>query len=248
MSTQSSPILQNLELSPATPLSCTLDGSYIDENFTTLTEQQKKIDRTLNFLKNFPITKKSRGRPPKVSESVGKVSESAGKNNPKIPEFINDNLKSFTNINELHPGVLLDHLIRINSFNKLLLSSVEALTEKYNELKLRSDQGTVLHGESNNENKSDVPNVGVVEHSERHNENNNLLITNVDQVNIKIDDVEQQTLSNVVLCTTNNPLNFQDNSDILPEIKKLVIDKIPFIQSSDISYVKQIDNDKRNQK
>ena len=134
-------ISSNLTQTPST----SLIGNNSDEIFVNANEEsldldeyfrseQSKINAGLNFLLNFDPTKRKQGRPPKDIE--GKVKQ--------IPESINPNLRAFTNINELHPGVLIDHLVRVNSLNQKILNSFNALNEKYQELDIKYNKSHAL--------------------------------------------------------------------------------------------------------
>ena len=86
----------------------------------SLKDEQKIIEKTLNSLLNFKVHAKTRGRPP----NVPKVTQ-------KIPDTVRDDFKSLSNINELHPGILMDYLTKVSSLNKKLLQNFELLTDKY---------------------------------------------------------------------------------------------------------------------
>ena len=76
---------------------------------TYLKSEQKKIDTNINFLLNYNPKKKKAGRPPKTDST---------NTNVQFPASVSDKFKSIVDINDLHPGVLLDYLIKVNNFNK----------------------------------------------------------------------------------------------------------------------------------
>ena len=112
-----------------------LEDNLSEENFTQeidvecLKDEYLNIDRTLNFLLRYNTKRKKPGRP-KNNEANTPV---------KVPDTVSEELKSLTDIKDLHPGVLLDYLKKINSFNKKLLNSLDSLNDKYNILVQRKE-------------------------------------------------------------------------------------------------------------
>ena len=51
-----------------------------------------------------------------------------------FPDGVSENMKNLTDIRDVHPGVLLDYLVKPNDFNKKILQSVGTLHKKCNEL------------------------------------------------------------------------------------------------------------------
>ena len=232
------PVNPKVNVSPVSSNYDSSDDAYVDDNCLSLIEQQDKIDKTLNFLKNYPLNKRQRGRP---RRGETKSESSTSKPDKPLPDFINDNLKAFTNINELHPGLLLDHLMRINTFNKRLLASYSDLNEKYNELKTVIS-GSALRETSVSRQSTSSP----LCPSTRDNEDKNR--DNSEDLIIKIDDLEQKTLENTILFTSENVLTDDSINDVNAEVKKLICNKIPSIDESDISFIKHIDKDKKKVK
>ena len=120
----------NHHLSPNTPQNGSNENLHEDVfwediDVDSLKDEQSKIESTLNFLLNYNCTKKKVGRPSK-SESSNKPD----KQTLQIPDTVSDELKSFTDINVLHPGVLLDYLKKINNFNKKILSTLDSIFGK----------------------------------------------------------------------------------------------------------------------
>ena len=184
------------------------DGDF---NIESLQDEQKEIDKTLNFLLNFNANKRKPGRPPKnANESIN--------NSSVIPESVDSNLRSISNINELHGGVLLDYLKKVNTFNKKLLTGFEKLSSNYKAL--TETQIASKNNEINN----------IQENTETKIEGNADSKRNIDDIECKLDELEQASNSNIVLCTGPAVINLIKDkekslySSIETEIKKLVPD------------------------
>ena len=76
---------------------------------------------------NYKPTKRGPGRPKGSEKSVSAIPKT-------VPDNITETAKSFTNINDLHPGILLEYLTKVNSLNKKLLNHCDNLTKKYDQL------------------------------------------------------------------------------------------------------------------
>ena len=123
------------------------DDAWMDLDGEKLKSDQDNIDKVLKFLLNHKPIKKQRGRPPSKKNSDNSSKDSAdGKDiadTLKIPDSVNESLKSVVNIGELHAGVLLDYLKKVNSLNKKLISHCDNLTKKYNRLNERLNIFTI---------------------------------------------------------------------------------------------------------
>ena len=108
-----------------TPDRTALDFELDDETILSeLKSDQSIVDATERFLLNFKFQKRKPGRP--KSGTTGET--------PKLPEHVNENFRSITDINDLHAGLLLDYIVKLNKFNKRLLNQFENLSTKYNTL------------------------------------------------------------------------------------------------------------------
>ena len=98
-----------------TPGNTESDCELLNEEtiLSELKNDQLVIDATEKFLLNFKFQKRIRGRP--KAGAVGAT--------PELPETVNENLRSITDINDLHAGLLLDYIVKLNKFNKRLLSN-----------------------------------------------------------------------------------------------------------------------------
>ena len=189
------------------------DVFWEDFDVNSLKAEQLDIDKSLNFLLKYNGSKKKVGRPAK-SDSTGKNS----KTTLQVPESVSDDLKTFTDIKFLHPGVLLDHLKKINNFNKKVLNSLDCLKAKYDTLidkvESRETTSTVLQSHDTHE----TPNVSLApDHAENvigptsssSNSNHDLIL--------KIDTLEQKSYGDILFCSGDEveKILSQDNFDNL---------------------------------
>ena len=232
-----------LPRTPVTPSRDDSDESFeIDHDETSdlneyFKNEQSKINAGLNFLMNFDSFKRKPGRPPKNNEN---------KSSKKIPESVNSNLRQFTNINDLHPGVLIDHLNRLNSFNQKLLNSFNALNEKYLELDVKySKLSEVLEAKchlittTNDDIQDESCQPDVSESSNSKTKSSQLSQSNVSgisELELKIDSLEQKSYSNILLM--NGPIIDEcvdsDNQLLVSNIKQKIREHIPEIQTDTI--------------
>ena len=137
-----------------------------------------------------------------------------------MPDSVSDGLKSFTDINVLHPGVLLDHLKKINSFNKRILNSLDCLKAKYDTLldKVESYETTPKILRSHDTHNTPItpltPNHAenvIAPTSSSNNSNHDLIL--------KIDTLEQKSYSDILLCSGDEIDNIlsQNNTDNLED-------------------------------
>ena len=116
-------------------------GDYGDVEIDNLQSEQQNIDSVLNYLLKARIPKKKVGRPPGGAKGANSQnSQGANSQNSQndvdditMPSSVDDTLSSIININQLHAGVLLEFLKKINNFNKKLLRGFIDLTNKYHE-------------------------------------------------------------------------------------------------------------------
>ena len=167
------------------------DKFWEDIDVDSLKEEQSKIETTLNFLLNYNCTKKKVGRPAK-SES----GKNPNKQTLQIPDTVSDELKSFTDINVLHPGVLLDYLKKINCFNKKILNTLDSIKTKYDELVNKKDCEHVT--------KPTVPPSNITPTSPTSSSPLNEAVSTDknlnDELKLKVDSLEQKSFSNIILC------------------------------------------------
>ena len=105
-----------------------------------LSENQARIDSVLKFLLNYNCPKKNVGRPKKQAGKAVKdlnVITDASREKEQdfaFPDGVSENMKNLSDIRDVHPGVLLDYLVKLSDFNKKILQSVGTLHKKCNEL------------------------------------------------------------------------------------------------------------------
>ena len=87
-----------------------------------MNDEQANIDKSLNFLINYKPDKKVRTRGKSIKGQL------------EIPSIVSQDLIDITDINDLHAGVLLDYLKKVNIFNKKLLANINLLSSKYDQL------------------------------------------------------------------------------------------------------------------
>ena len=124
--------------------------------FDDLIDEQNSIDKILNFLIHYKENKKGPGRPSSKSKEKSKE-----ENLQKVPDNVSESFRSIKSINDIHGGILLDYLMKVNSLNKKLLSHCNNLTKKYGELndKLKNISETPIQKELivNNETSTSTP-------------------------------------------------------------------------------------------
>ena len=141
-------------------------------------------------------------------------------------------MKKISNIQELHPGLLVDYLVRLNEFNKKILQSVGVLHKKYNELKLK--QPNVGSAGST----QDVSTLSLnVASSSNVNEDDVRRSSKEVDLETRVDAIEQKSNANILLCSgpviteaiesiSNNPEN-----DLKDKIVSAIRDKCPGVIS-----------------
>ena len=216
------------------------DDTWVDLDNEKLKSDQDNIDKVLKFLLNHRPIKKQPGRPPKNADNLNRGSS----NTLKVPDSVSESLKSVVNIGELHAGVLLDYLMKVNSLNKRLISHCDSLTKKFNDLndKFNSFEATTKQ----NSTVTTPPLPDVSSHADSQlveqyiNKNENL--------QLKLDSLEQGTLSNVLVCSGSSIVEYITDSDDKSLTEK-VVDKVkeflPGVESSIIDRVIPIGKEKK---
>ena len=98
-----------------------------------LSNEQLRIDSVLNYLLNFDCPKKNVGRPRKrggKSSASTSNRENSNSQQPVLVEGVGEEMKNLTDVKEIHPGLLMDFLIKVNKFNKELLQGISILNKK----------------------------------------------------------------------------------------------------------------------
>ena len=212
----------------------------IDDDLIYLKHEQSKIDSTLNFLLNFECQKRKPGRPRADSDTNNTTL--------KVPDTVADNLKDFTNINRLHPGVLLDYLRKVNDFNKKILHNYELLNNKYNDLSSKIEnlatvnvnrvQSTEGETASHPVTSSPVPHLSAVPKIKPNFNDLNDERSKSD-LELKIDQIEQRTYANILICNGKFVCDALKNES--QNIKQTIITKIseylPDLTNNDINKV-----------
>ena len=109
------------------------DFSSDEVDIDGLSENQFRIESVLKFLLNYNCPKKNVGCPRKQAGKPVKnlivISDASRENEQDFafPDGVSDNMKNLTDIRDLHPGVLLDYLMKLNDVNKNILQSVGTL-------------------------------------------------------------------------------------------------------------------------
>lgn len=205
---------------PSTPKLPQVDVSdhdiKLDDNINYIRSEQSKIDSTLNFLLNFNLPKRKPGRPKAGEENSPNVLI-------KVPDTVNDSFKSITNINDLHPGVLLDYLFKVNSLNKRILTTLDNLNEKYNKLSKQLDR---------DEDCRDIDNI----HQQPEASVKEVLKSDSD-LERRIDDLEQRTYSNHILCSGPLVTDLLQTHTNRTELNSKITDKI----KSSFGNIKNVD-------
>ena len=213
-----SPLLNNSKNSQ-------FDSSLFDDinndsiNIDLLKEDQSTVEKTLDFLLNYKCTEKRLTRSGK------------DKGGQKLPSTTKESLKTVENVNDLHGGVLLDYLIKVCKLNKQLLTTLETLDNKYNDLISKL-----------NNNKPSQENVVVTPPTSVN--TNSVPTTHTDiteNLELKIDNLEQKNNSNILICSGNliNDLvnNAEFDDDLTSKIQREVKKVYPDLKTSDITKI-----------
>ena len=150
----------------------------------TFKNEQRIIENTLNTLLNFKVPAKHPGRPPKIPKDI-----------QKIPDTVREDFKSLSNINELHPGILLDYLTKVNSLNKKLLLGFEILSKKYTSLNDKISHSSTPADTPVSHLNPQQSDESVERKAERNTSNFNEDLFN------KIDNLEQNSNANIIICS-----------------------------------------------
>ena len=179
------------------------EDSIEEIDLENLNEDQSQIDSVLKFLLSYNAPKKSVLRPRK---NVAKKGENTMVLNPNensdeapvsVPEDLRECMKKVSNINDLHPGLLMEYLVKLNEFNKKILQSVGVLHKKYCELKLvQSSASLTTKGPTVGTKSSDnVETLPVTPKDEIIRPNNAV------QLETRVDAIEQKSNADVILCS-----------------------------------------------
>ena len=222
---------------PASPTTPTIN---IDVDY--LNGEQKKIDSTINFLLNYNPKKKKPGRPPK-SDSTNSSQK------VHFPDSVPDQFKSISNINDLHPGVLLDYLTKVNNFNKEILHSLNSINEKYNDLNRKIDlyfnnklKESSLLPSNNVLSQPNVPGVfAEVKRPYTTNENLN------EDLELRLDILEQRNNANTLSISGESLWSLIQDKDFKSKIIETIIQKTDNIVNKDeIDDIIVIGKEKKN--
>ena len=204
-----------------------------DVDIHYLRSEQAKIDTILNFLLHYNSNKRKRGRP---KADASQPSES----NLEVPDTVNDHFKSITNINDLHPGVLLDYLKKVNNLNKKLLNSVEQLNTKYSIISEKIDSKDLR-----DENLGDS-NQPILENPQPHSLSRNNEVTEekpsdeLSGIEIKLDALEQRSNEKILICNgtfVTNIIEDKESNNIKTELLKKIKRHIPTLSETDLENV-----------
>ena len=219
-------------------------------NLSFLKDEQSKIDTCLNFLLNYDCNKKKINRPKTRKNTTNSTPNS--KNEFEVPDSVNKNFVNLVDINDIHAGVLLDYLNKVNQFNKKIISKFEELNKKYNNLcdeingKVSLAKSCTCVGLATTHSLSSSNPVSDPDELPDNTATSvNYLNDNTESLKLKVDYLEQKNNSNVLICngtfiddltsentnSTNDVGNLRNKlsvklKSILPDIKDSHIDKI----------------------
>ena len=178
------------------------DDSLDEINLENLNENQSRIDTVLRFLLNYNVPKKSVGRPRKNrSTNVNPSSAQSvdGDVPQEIPVELSDSMKKISDIKDLHPGLWMDYLVKLNDFNKKILQTVGVLHKKYSESELKSRQFNPLI--SARVGGGDIPNLMNEATPTGDGEVDLRRPAKEVQLETRLDAIEQKSNANIVLCS-----------------------------------------------
>ena len=212
------------------------DDEYAREFIDGLKDEQNNIDKILNFLVHYKENKKGPGRPSLKSKENNVL---------KVPDNVSESLKTITSINDIHPGVLLDYLMKVNSLNKKILKHCDNLTKQYTKLhdKLNDTKTVTI--------QQPAPPPAVPTYTP---ENDRLVedsISKNDELNQKIDSLEQRLLNDTLICNGEfvNSILDRDNitqlTETFTEKVKLIL---PNVDNGHFSRVTPIGKDNKTLK
>ena len=198
--------------------------SIVDDP-TQLRDECSIINSTLDYLININYKKKP-GRPAKNS----------------VPDTVNDAFKSIRNINDLHPGVLIDYMSKINSFNKKILRNLESLHSKYSELVDKIENrstSSAVHSQTINIESSIVP---------LPNDTKLNRVNRVSDLESKIDTLEQRINSKFILCSGESVTELVTNNDVnnhKPNLVNIVKSILPEVNDRDFTRIYRFGKDRK---
>ena len=129
----------------------------------------------------------------------------------QIPSSVDDSLSSIINVNELHAGVLLDFLKKINNFNKKLLKGFVDLTNKYHqsiERKKDSEPEQITNNLDSHE----------LTENDHHRQN--------EEFQMKLNEIEQRSNNNVLICNGDSIKNIITQSKTNSELKEKLVTSV----------------------
>ena len=186
----------NVHLNASVDNSGNLLSNEVD--LDSLNNDQSRIDSVPNFLLNYDCRKKNVGRPKKVvsksrkQPSRGNNSGDSRRQYSVFPDEVEESLKNIDDFKDLHPGLLLDYLIKLNDFNKKLLHGINVLNNKYDMLaakvSVRQVQDSVPMG----------PPPAPAPASQQKTVSEEVKGKDLE---IRVDAIEQKSLSHVLLCS-----------------------------------------------
>ena len=223
------------------------EGSFEDIDLDNLNENQSRIDNVLRFLLNYNVPKKSVGRPKKEDSTKAasinsslRLSKDDSDSQCSIPEDLRDSMKNISKIQDLHPGLLVDYLVRLNEFNKKILQSIGVLHKKYNEMKLKQPIVTSAGNARDVSNYPDTVNSATANVTEAEISKSNKEV----DLECRVDAIEQKSNANIILCsgsvikeaieaTGSNP-----EIDLKEKIVSTINDKLPGVLTDVSDFVR----------
>ena len=120
----------------------------------------------------------------------------------KVPDNVSESLKTILDVNDLHAGVLLDYLTKVSRLNKKLIDHVQNLNDKLCVLSEKIDSNESVEPVTRNSTHDPVAvnhrcstlSADVIASSNQNNDVCN------NELSFKLDDLEQKSNSNVLLC------------------------------------------------
>ena len=246
MNEPQSPSINNITLSStATPddkkSNIKLNDEFADcDEVSALKEEQENVDKILNFLLSYKCTKKNRGRPPNNPPS--------SQNSLKVPDAVPDDLKTLTNINDIHAGVLLDYLKKVNSLNKKLLLNYEILNNKYDSL-AASVQIKNQSPVNTNHLASPINVPAQIKQSSESKLIPKLNPNEREEFELKVDALEQKSNSNILICSGKVISDVISHNNDSIDIKNEIFSKVKAIttniKEADIGNIHVFGKDKK---
>ena len=155
---------------------------------------------------------------------------------PPSPNTDNECFKSINNVTDLHGGLLLDYLTKVNKFNKILLNKINDLNVEYDEVLIKLEIKTADDSTKDESSRQHhLPSAGTRNETQSIDDQRSSNL-----IQAKFEEIEQNRYSNVIVCSgdeVNEIVTKTNNNDCKRGIMSKISEIVPGVTSSDITSV-----------